>query len=92
MNRRDFFKSAGILLAAPAIVRAESIMPVRSMPISCGQTGIFRVNPALLPTGVYTAAELFSFARGGHDWPHWEPMEFEIPSEWSRNRPLFANS
>lgn len=30
MNRRNFLKSALILTAAPAIVRAESLMPVRA--------------------------------------------------------------
>lgn len=31
MNRRNFLKSALILTAAPAIVRAESLMPVKQL-------------------------------------------------------------
>lgn len=33
MNRRSFLRGAGLILAAPAIVKVASIMPVRAAPV-----------------------------------------------------------
>lgn len=33
MNRRSFLRGAGLLIAAPAIVKVASLMPVRAAPV-----------------------------------------------------------
>lgn len=40
MNRRSFITSAIGLIATPAIVRASSLMPVKSLPV-CGMFRIY---------------------------------------------------
>lgn len=50
MNRRDFIKSAGVLLAAPAIVRASSIM---------------KVNPIIAPPPIFTESMRIGYDPGG---------------------------
>jgi hypothetical protein len=42
-TRRQFIRGAALLFAAPVIVRASSLMPVRVLPIECAPDGGFLV-------------------------------------------------
>ena len=45
MKRRNFLKGAGIILASPAIVKAEFLMPVREIIVDPSEIGVHLGQP-----------------------------------------------
>lgn len=61
MNRRSWLKTAAGLLVAPAIVRAESLMPVRRI-----------AAPTIVPGADYTSIQSDLLWGGGHAAKNYE--------------------
>ena len=72
VNRRSLLVGGGLcLLAAPAIVRAASLMPVRAWatPLPPHVYGVEIAGPLVLNHW----AALYGLTRDMHPWPHGEP-------------------
>lgn len=86
MNRRGFLKAAGIILAAPAIVKAENIMKIWTPPkdiILPENDSLVFVNGVLqeparefVPSeaGYYTLSYLMKTGDGG--WQHHQELRY----------------
>lgn len=53
LSRRSFFTGLGLMVAAPAIVRAESLMPIRAPRLSVPPSGL----------GIFSPPRLFRITR-----------------------------
>ncbi len=66
LTRRRFIHGAGLLLAAPAIVQAASLMPVRAV--------IFDDAPIVLSTWYWDAADTLSKWEITDQFGNFEPL------------------
>lgn len=72
MNRRGFLLGAASLLAAPAIVRVGSIMPVKALvPAGDGVALYSMAHPFIAGGGEPT---MISWSMATETWTDWEPL------------------
>lgn len=62
LNRRSFIRGLGLLLAAPAIVHAGNLMPVKAIPISIDELLRQRMNEAYKLTAQAMNENLYLFS------------------------------
>jgi hypothetical protein len=99
MNRRGFLFSAATFIAAPAIVRASSLMPIRPQPqiiLDLEVAGGIEISHMVRDpkTGIVMRKTVSQILAQNSWMPHFEPMARPLPqgddemSRWMRQREL----
>ena len=83
LSRRGFLTGIGVLVAAPAIVRASSLMPIKAAPLV-----VYGRSPAMVALPDWEFLEGMTqrlVATIVYGNPDWSPMQFGLTPNYPGN-------